>query len=243
VLAVRGVHVRYGRTPALQGVSLTVGRGEVVGVIGPNGAGKSTLLATIAGLLRPIQGDVTLENESLVGLRTESIVRRGLALVPEGRHIFSRLTVEENLHLGLIAARSRGRTSDQRRDSVLDLFPVLRTYLRSRAGMLSGGEQQQLALARAVLAEPTILLLDEPSLGLAPLVVERVWESLTSLRDAGMTLLLVEQNAARTFDIADRVYVMNKGTIQLSGTAADLLSNPEVEAAYFGHLKLAGEPR
>jgi branched-chain amino acid transport system ATP-binding protein len=233
MLSVRDLTVRYGRAPAVQGVSLEVDEGEIVGLAGPNGAGKSTTLAAIFGLVPVAEGEISYEGDSLVGLATEQIARRGLALVLERRHIFNTLTVRENLLLGTTANRTRLR-SDAALEPVLDRFPTLRRTFRSPAGNLSGGEQQQLAVARALLAEPRLLVLDEPSLGLAPRLVDVVFETLAELRRAGVTVLIVEQNVTRTIDLADRTYFIRSGRITRSGTRGELAAHGRVDAAYLG---------
>ena len=233
MLTIDGLSAAYGRVPALNGVSLDVGRGEIVGLIGPNGAGKSTTLSVIAGLLAPTAGAVTFEGESLLGVVPERILRRGIALVPEGRQIFGTLTVGENLRLGMTVRRdARAMQEDEQR--MLDRFPALRTYYGSGAAALSGGEQQQLAIARALLARPRLLLLDEPSLGLAPIVIDRVFQTLVELRSEGVTVLLVEQNARRTIELADRTYVMRGGRIVLAGDRDTVLRDDEYSKAYLG---------
>jgi branched-chain amino acid transport system ATP-binding protein len=233
MLSVRDLTVRYGRAPAVRNLSLDVGEGEIVGLVGPNGAGKSTTLAAIFGLVPVAEGEITYDGASLVGVETEKIVRRGLALVPERRHIFNTLTVRENLLLGTTASRHRVR-SDAALDPVLDRFPVLRRMFRSPAGNLSGGEQQQLALARALLAEPRLLVLDEPSLGLAPLLVDQVFETLAEIRRAGVTVLLVEQNVTRTVELADRSYFVRSGRVTRSGERAELAVPGRIDADYVG---------
>lgn len=231
MLALRDVEVSYGRTPAVRGISLRVERGEIVGIVGPNGAGKSTTMAACAGLLKPRRGAVELDGRSVVGVAPERIARRGLSFVPEGRLIFTRLTVRENLELGLTARRSPAAGAVERE---LERFPALRRYYDSHAGGLSGGEQQQLAIARALVADPEILLLDEPSLGLAPKMVDLVFEVLAGLREQGVTVLLVEQNARRTVRLADRSYVLVGGLIRAEGTAEALLGSEEIESLYLG---------
>ncbi len=233
LLTVEDLHVRYGSITALRGITLKVNRGEVVAVVGPNGAGKSTLLNTIAGLVRPQQGRIRYMNTALPGLSLENILRLGVALVPEGRHIFSSMTVEENLRLGATIRSDRRQVETDIAD-LTGRFPILRSRWHQPAGQLSGGEQQQLAIARALLCGPTLLMLDEPSLGLAPSVIDRVYEILKELRARGTTILLVEQNATRALDIADHTHVLSAGAIRLSGTSAELLNNPQFDAAYFG---------
>ena len=206
--------------PALRGVSLKVRHGEMVGVVGPNGAGKSTLLLTIAGVLRPTQGSVELSNESLVREVPEDIVRKGVSLVPERRHIFAQLTVEENLKVAAATRTERQKTARDL-EELYERFPILGERRSSRGGNLSGGQQQQLAIARALLTRPQLLLVDEPSLGLAPLLVERVFDSLATLRDEGVSILLVEQNALATIEMSDRIYVLRRGEIALEGEGTD----------------------
>ncbi len=232
MLSIRELTVRYGRTPAVQDLSLEVGEGEIVGLVGPNGAGKSTTLAAIVGLVQPAAGGIVYRGEPIHGLATEEIARRGIALVVEGRHIFATLTVAENLALGKTANPDRAG-ADAALERVLEAFPVLRRTFALPAGTLSGGEQQQLAIARALVAEPQLLLLDEPSLGLAPVLVEQVFEAIAEIRRAGATVLLVEQNVRRTVELADRTYVVRSGRVVLSGTRAELLRS-ELDAAYLG---------
>lgn len=233
MLTVDALHVRYGSIVALRGVSLTIDDGEAVSVVGPNGAGKSTLLHAITGVVPVAEGAITYDGESLVGRPIERIVGRGISLVPEHRGIFSSLTVEENLLMGARGLRDRAeRTREIAR--ILDLFPSIRERLRRPAGRLSGGEQQQLAIARSLLTQPRILLLDEPSLGLAPQMIDLVYEILARLRAEGITLLLVEQNAHRALAATDRTYVLRTGRIELSGTSAELSDAPQFEEAYFG---------
>jgi ABC-type branched-subunit amino acid transport system ATPase component len=225
--------VRYGPVQALRGVSLSVGEGELISVIGPNGAGKSTLLQTVAGLVRPTNGRVAYRGDSLVGRAPERIVADGISLVPEGRHVFAALTVQENLIAGATASGGMRRAADEL-ERLLALFPILRERYTQPAGKLSGGEQQQLAIARAMLARPRLLLLDEPSLGLAPLVIDQLFETLAAMRDDGLTILLVEQNAARALSVSDRTYVLRNGRIMLEGPAAELAGDPRFDEAYFG---------
>jgi branched-chain amino acid transport system ATP-binding protein len=234
VLEIDHVAAQYGRITALHGVSLKVNAGEFVAVIGPNGAGKSTLLLTIVGALKATSGEITLEGESLIGRTPEQIVRLGLALVPEGRHIFGTLTVAENLLLGATSRRGTGDDGAAEMDRVMGLFPVLRERYKQRAGKLSGGEQQQLAIARALLSKPRLLLLDEPSLGLAPRIVDAVFDALETLRADGLTLLVVEQNAGIAIEAADRTYVLRTGQVALSGTRDELGSMENLEAALLG---------
>jgi len=234
---VSGLSARYGPVWALRDVSLEVRAGELVALIGANGAGKSTLLRAIAGLLGPAAGRVTLDGQDVTGRTPEAILRAGAALVPERRRIFGDLTVLDNLELGGYA-RPRGR--DFRRglaagvDAAYTLFPVLRQRSGQLAGTLSGGEQQMLAIGRALMSRPRLLLCDEPSLGLAPLVVQEIMKLLARLRETGTTILLVEQNARLALRFADRAYVLEVGRVALSGTSADLLANDQLKAAYLG---------
>jgi branched-chain amino acid transport system ATP-binding protein len=233
MLRLEDVHVSYGEIPALKGVALEVRQGEIVTLLGNNGAGKTTTLRTISGLLVPTRGRVTLEGKPLGGVPPHAIVRRGIAHVPEGRRIFNRLTVRENLTMG---AYTRNDTaviaSDLER--VFALFPRLSERITQTAGTLSGGEQQMLAIGRALMARPRLLLLDEPSMGLAPVLVEQIFDTVRDINTQGTTILLVEQNAAMALAVAQRGYVIETGAIVLSGTAAELADNPEVRRAYLG---------
>lgn len=233
MLVVDDLHVHYGRVPAVRGVSVNVDRGEIVGIVGPNGAGKSTTLLAIAGVLAPTQGTIRLDGRSTVGTTPEAIARMGLSLVPEGRHVFTQLSVEENVRLG---AQMRADRAEVERDfdHMLTEFPFLQSRLSTPAGKLSGGEQQQLVIARALMTRPRLMLLDEPALGLGPLVVETVYRILRGLRDSGITLLVVEQSTHRALENADRIYVIRSGRIKLHGRSADV-SDAEVEEAYFGY--------
>jgi branched-chain amino acid transport system ATP-binding protein len=224
--------VYYGEIHALKGVGLRVERGEIVALLGNNGAGKTTTLKTISGLLAPRQGSVVLEDEPLVGMPAHEVVLRGIAHVPEGRRIFNRLTVRENLMMGAYPRRDGGIERDYER--ALTLFPRLRERLTQVAGTLSGGEQQMLAIGRALLASPRLLLLDEPSMGLAPVLVEQIFQTIADINRQGTTILLVEQNAAMALSIAHRGYVLETGAIALTGPAAELTENPEVRRAYLG---------
>jgi branched-chain amino acid transport system ATP-binding protein len=230
MLELHEIRVAYGRTEVVHGVDLSVGRGEVVGVIGPNGAGKSSILRSICGLVPPSAGEMTFENRVLTGMAPERIARLGLALVPEGRHVFKTLTVAENLRLG---ARSDSEGA-ARMEQTLERFPILRERAQQCADRLSGGEQQQLAIARALLGGPKLLILDEPSLGLAPKTIDVIYELLQDLRDEGVTMLLVEQNAARTIDFSDRCVVLSTGKIRARGSRSELQRSPDVLRAYLG---------
>ncbi len=233
MLQVESLTVKYGAAPAVVDMNLRVSAGEIVGLVGPNGAGKSTTLNTIAGLLRPAEGSIRFEGASLVGLAPEQIVRAGLALVPEGRQIFGSLTVQENLAVGLSARRRTG-SSDADIERVTELFPVLRRYYTSTADRLSGGEQQQLAIARSLLTDPRLLMLDEPSLGLAPQLVDLVFELLVNLRDQGVTILLVEQKALKTIELADRTYILRSGSLVFDGTREECRSRGQLIDDYLG---------
>jgi branched-chain amino acid transport system ATP-binding protein len=233
LLTVENLHVRYGPISALRGVSLTVNAGEIVTVIGPNGAGKSTLLYAVMGAVPSAGGTIHFEGDSLLGLRPEAVARKGIALVPEGRHIFGTLTVEENLRLGAMIRKDRAGTKRDLRHT-MEIFPVLGARRGSPAGKLSGGEQQQLAIARALMAQPRLMLLDEPSLGLGPLVIDQVYEILARLQREGFTILVVEQNTVRALETANRTHVMSTGVFELAGTREELLSHPHFEEAYFG---------
>jgi branched-chain amino acid transport system ATP-binding protein len=232
MLEVTDLGVAYGGVPAVQGVTLEVRSGEIVSLVGSNGAGKTSTLMAVFGVVRPVRGSITFEGRSIVGLAPEQVARGGIALVPEGRHIFASLTVAENLRLGAVA-RDRAAAGEEL-DRVLSLFPILKTRYASSAAVLSGGEQQQLAIGRALMAGPRLLLLDEPSLGLAPKVVEQVFDTLLTLRSEGMTILLVEQNALQAVELADRAYVLSTGRIAMAGDRVDLLADPRFEAAYLG---------
>jgi branched-chain amino acid transport system ATP-binding protein len=233
LLEVEGLAVSYGPIRAVRGVSLTVEQGEIVTLLGANGAGKSTSLQAIVGLLPIQQGQIRFDGSAIGGEAAERIVRRGLTLTPEGRRIFAPLTVEENLRIG--AASESNRAEIQRRwNQMMELFPILAQRKRQLAGTLSGGEQQQLAIARSLMSGPRLLLLDEPSLGLAPQVVELIFDLIGRLRALGITILLVEQNVHQALDIADRGYVISGGQTVLSGTAAELRNSPDVQKAYMG---------
>lgn len=233
MLRLERLTIRYGRVAAVQDLTLEVSEGELVGLIGPNGAGKSTTLSAVSGLIPASEGRILFEGQPIQGESPEQIVRRGIALVPEGRQIFSTLSVAENLLLGLAVRRPK-REGEEELERMLERFPVLRGYYRSSAGRLSGGEQQQLAIARALLSSPRLLLLDEPSLGLAPLVVDLVFETLVRLKEEGVTILLVEQNAARTVGLADRTYILRTGRLALSGTREELRGRADLAEAYLG---------
>lgn len=237
MLILEDVHVRYGAVAALRGVSLRVDQGEMVGLIGVNGAGKTTTLLTIAGVLRPMRGSITFAGSSLVGQPPEDIVRRRIALVPEGRRIFPGLSVEENLRLGAAARRERA-TIQGDVEEMCTRFPILGQRLKQPGGTLSGGEQQQLAIARGLMSRPSLLMLDEPSLGLAPKLVDEIFELVTQLRETGVTVLLVEQNVERTLDIADRAYLLNTGRVEFEGPAKELRSHVDITSTYLGNINV-----
>jgi len=229
-LALDRLSVRYSAVDAVRAVSLKVKPGEIVGLIGPNGAGKSSTLHAIMGAAPVVGGDIRLGGDSLVGRRSEDVARKGVALVPEGRRIFAELTVEENLRLGLAARRTT--TNGDVLDDAFELFPILREFRRRNAGALSGGQQQQLAIARALVAEPDVLLLDEPSLGLAPRIVDVVFEALARIRERGLAVLLVEQRAQRTVALADRSHVLANGALRLTLGPDDAADTDRLIAAY-----------
>lgn len=235
LLAIDGLEVRYDGVLALRGISLRVGKGEIVALVGPNGAGKSSVMGVIAGLVTPAAGTVSYDGRPLGRSRPEQRAARGISLVPEGRHIFQQLSVRENLLLAFSTRKDDEQDSDYQ--SVLARFPALQRLESNPAGRLSGGEQQQLALARALLTRPRLLLLDEPSLGLAPLIVEQVFQTLAELREEGVTVLLVEQYARRAVELADHSYVLGQGAIVLEGRRETLLAPGELEAAYLGKVE------
>jgi branched-chain amino acid transport system ATP-binding protein len=233
LLEIDDLSVRYGALVAVRDVSLRVEAGEIVTVIGANGAGKSSLLGAVAGLVPPARGRIAFDGREVTGLPAERIVRLGIALSPEGRRVFPGLTVADNLRLGAASRRDREGIAADRRH-VLELFPLLEERLWQAAGTLSGGQQQMLAIGRALMSRPRLLLLDEPSLGLAPIIVERIFELIRLLREQGTTILLVEQNVHRALDLADRAYVLSTGRVDVSGTAAEVRSSNDVERAYLG---------
>jgi branched-chain amino acid transport system ATP-binding protein len=233
MLEVRDLEVRYGEARALEGITLAVHEGEVVAVLGSNGAGKSTLVKSIAGWVRIRRGEVRFQGESLVGLPPERICARGIGLVPEGRRVFADLTVRENLELGAFHPRARQRAPETL-EQVLHLFPRLRERLGQRAGSLSGGEQQMLAIGRALMGMPKLLLMDEPSLGLAPVMVETVFRFVQEARTLGLSILLVEQNAVWALAVAHRGVVVDRGRVVTEGTRETLLRDPRVQDAYLG---------
>jgi branched-chain amino acid transport system ATP-binding protein len=237
LLSVDGIQVRYGAIAALKGISFTVGEGEIVALLGANGAGKTTTQKTVSGMLRPVAGTITFDGRRIDGVPAHELIRMGICHVPEGRHVFPRMTVAENLEMGAYRFKQTDQKDLQR---VLELFPRLGERMRQPGGTLSGGEQQMLAIGRALMGKPRLLLLDEPSMGLAPMVVTQIFEIIQEINSAGVTVLLVEQNAAQALSRADRGYVLETGEIVLQGTGAELLADDRVRAAYLGEEIVAG---
>jgi len=233
MLQVEDLHVAYGKIEAVKGISFRVEAGQVVTLIGGNGAGKTTTLRTLSGLLRPTAGRVVFEGEDLTSVAAHEIVKRGIAHSPEGRRIFPRLTVLENLELGAFVRRDTAAVRSDL-DRALELFPVLKERASQSAGTLSGGEQQMLAMGRALMSRPRLLMLDEPSMGLSPIMMQRIMSTVRELKEQGTTILLVEQNAQAALSLADSAYVIETGRIVITGTGAELLSNDEVRKAYLG---------
>ena len=232
ILNVEDINVYYGSIHAIKGISFSVNEGEIVTLIGANGAGKSTTLNTISGLLHSTTGSITFMGENIAKVPPHKIVAKGLALVPEGRRVFLQMTVQENLEMGAFTKGNAGIPKDL--EMVYDLFPRLRERRRQVSGTLSGGEQQMLAMGRALMSHPKLLMLDEPSMGLAPILVEQIFDIIRNLHQAGSTILLVEQNAQAALSIADRAYVLETGKITVSGTGKELLASPEIKKAYLG---------
>jgi len=237
LLEVQDLHVAYGAIRALQGISFHIEKGEIVTLIGANGAGKSTTLRTISGLLRPVQGDIRFKDQSIIRTPAERVVKLGICQVPEGRQIFSKLTVHENLEMGAYTRRD-SREIEQSMERVFASFPRLKERANQFGGTLSGGEQQMLAMGRGLMSSPELLLLDEPSMGLAPILVEEIFNIIERINAQGTSILLVEQNAAMALSVADRGYVLETGKIVLEGTAQELYENPQVRAAYLGEAAL-----
>jgi branched-chain amino acid transport system ATP-binding protein len=231
MLILRSIQTSYGPITALKGIDLEIHKGEIVCLLGSNGAGKTTTLMTISGILRPNLGDIVFEGESLSQLSADMIVRKGISQVPEGRRIFQKLTIRENLEMG--AFSSPGSFAENI-DMVYSLFPILRDRQKQLGGTLSGGEQQMLAIGRSLMSNPRLLLLDEPSLGLAPIMVNKIFRTIEDINKGGITVLLVEQNARAALKLSHRGYVLENGTIKLSGTGDELLGNEEVRKAYLG---------
>ena len=232
LLEVKEIHTYYGNIHALKGVSFQVDSGEIIALIGANGAGKTTTLRTISGLMEPRDGSVHYDGEDISSTRADLLVSRGISMVPEGRGVFAKLTVEENLDMGAYTRRDKGIKDDL--DRVFELFPRLQERKKQFAGTMSGGEQQMLAIARALMSSPRLLLLDEPSMGLAPVLVDGVFDTVQRIKNEGVTILLVEQNAHMALQIADRGYVLQSGEVALSDTAANLQQNETVQKTYLG---------
>ena len=234
MLDVKNIEVAYGKIVAVKDVSLTVNKGEIVTLIGSNGAGKSTTLRTISGLIKPRSGEILFEGNRIDGVPGHDIVGMGICHSPEGRRIFPRMTVRENLELGAFLRNNKAEVAADF-DRVLTLFPRLKERVEQRAGTMSGGEQQMLAVSRALMGSPKLLLLDEPSMGLAPVLVEMIFETITKIREQGITILLIEQNANAALEVADRAYVLESGNVKMSGKASDLRKDDAVTKAYLGH--------
>lgn len=233
LLEIKNIEVYYGVINALKGISLEVNEGEIVTLIGANGAGKTTTMNSIMGFIHPRSGEILFEGRNIVGMPTHKIMRAGLTQVPEGRRVFSELNVYENLMMGAYTGKDRAQTKRDL-ENIYSLFPRLEERKTQMAGMLSGGEQQMLAMGRALMSHPKLLMLDEPSMGLAPILVSQVFDMIKHLNDTGTTILLVEQNAEKALAIADRAYVMETGSITLSGTGAELAASEKVREAYLG---------
>ena len=233
ILHVEDLNVYYGSIHAVKGISFDVDEGEIVTLIGANGAGKSTTLNTVAGLLKPREGKVEIEGESLLGIPPHKIVSRGMALCPEGRRVFLQMSVRDNLEMGAFTRTNSAEVADSL-EMVFERFPRLKEREGQSAGTLSGGEQQMLAMGRALMSKPRLLMLDEPSMGLAPILVQEIFNIIKALHDAGTTVLLVEQNARMALSIADRAYVLETGKVSMSGNAADLANDERVKQAYLG---------
>ena len=233
VLDIKDLHVSYGGIKAVKGISLTVNEGELIALIGANGAGKTTTLKAISALLKPTTGTIAYQGKPLSGVASFQLVERGLVMVPEGRGVFGQLTIEENLAMGAYVRNDKAQIALEI-EQIFALFPRLKERRKQSAGTLSGGEQQMLAMGRAMLSKPKLLLLDEPSMGLAPLMVDKIFETVNTISKQGVTILLVEQNAKRALEAAHRAYVMESGEITVSGDAKALLDDPKVKAAYLG---------
>jgi len=234
MLDVKNIEVAYGKIVAVKDISLKVNKGEIVTLIGSNGAGKSTTLRTISGLIKPRKGEITFEGTRIDGKPGHEVVELGICHSPEGRRIFPRMSVRENLELGAFLRKDKAGISEDF-DRVLNLFPRLKERVEQRAGTMSGGEQQMLAVSRALMGSPKILLLDEPSMGLAPVLVEMIFETIKKIREQGTTILLIEQNANAALEVADRAYVVESGSVRMSGKASDLRKDDAVTKAYLGH--------
>ena len=234
MLEVKNIQVAYGKIIAVKDISVTVNEGEIVTLIGSNGAGKSTTLRTISGLIKPKSGEITFNGKRIDGMPGHEIVGMGICHSPEGRRIFPRMTVKENLELGAFLRNDKAAVNADM-DRVLDLFPRLKERIKQTAGTMSGGEQQMLAVSRALMGDPKLLLLDEPSMGLAPVLVELIFDTIVKIRKQGITILLIEQNATAALEVADRAYVLESGKVKMSGSAAELRSDDKVTKAYLGH--------
>ena len=234
MLEVKNIQVAYGKIIAVKDVSVTVNQGEIVTLIGSNGAGKSTTLRTISGLIKPKSGEITFNGKRIDGMPGHDIVSLGICHSPEGRRIFPRMTVKENLELGAFLRNDKAAVNADM-ERVLDLFPRLKERIKQTAGTMSGGEQQMLAVSRALMGDPKLLLLDEPSMGLAPVLVELIFDTIVKIRKQGVTILLIEQNATAALDVADRAYVLESGKVKISGTAQELSADDKVTKAYLGH--------
>jgi len=233
MLTVENLEASYGAVRALHGISIEVAEGELVALLGVNGVGKSTTLKSIMGVLRPVKGTITFQGQEITNRSPESIVKRGISLVPEGREIFGTLTVEENLRLGAFVGYKRERYQADLQE-MFELFPILKDRFHQAGGLLSGGEQQMLAIARALMGHPRLIMLDEPSLGLSPAMTDQIFELIVGLKERGSTILLVEQNAERALDIVDRAYLLANGAIEHAGTAAEIKRKVDVASVYFG---------
>jgi branched-chain amino acid transport system ATP-binding protein len=234
LLDVKNIEVAYGKIIAVKDVSITVNNGEIVALIGANGAGKSTTLRTISGLIKPKSGEISFDGKRIDGMPGHEIVAKGICHSPEGRRIFPRMTVKENLELGAFPRNDKAEVSADM-ERVFDLFPRLKERIDQRAGTLSGGEQQMLAVSRALMGDPKLLLLDEPSMGLAPVLVELIFDTIVKIRQQGVTVLLIEQNATAALEVADRAYVLESGKVKMSGSAKELSADDKVTKAYLGH--------
>lgn len=234
MLEIKGISASYGATEVLHNISLKIEKNKITTLIGGNGAGKSTTLNCIMGVVKPTQGTILLDGKEISKLRTPEIVKMGISLIPEGRHIFPNMTVMENLEMGAYSRKDSPNEIKDDLDSILDFFPVLKSRYKQLAGTMSGGEQQMLAIGRSLMGNPQLILMDEPSMGLAPIIVEEVFNIIDKIQGMGKTILLVEQNATLALNYADYGYVIELGNIVLEGKGGDLLSNPEVEKAYLG---------
>ena len=241
MLKVNGIDAYYGDVCALHDISLEIGDDEIISIIGSNGAGKTTLMNCIVGWVKVKKGNVEFNGQDITNLPTHSITRTGVVQIPEGREIFSNMTVLENLEMGSYSIKRSKKEMNAKIEEMYDLFPRLKERMGQKAGSLSGGEQQMLAIGRGMMSEPKLLLLDEPSLGLAPIIINQVFQLIQEIRDSGITILLVEQNARRALEICDKAYILENGVIKMEGSGEELLHSPEVMAAYLGEQIGAGE--